>query len=75
MAEGNHPAELTQSQMIHIAQQIAAGMVYLASQHFMHWDLATQNCLVAEKQLVKIGDFGMSRYVYSKDYYRISELL
>ncbi|CAN8220167.1 unnamed protein product, partial [Coccothraustes coccothraustes] len=70
MAEGNRPAELTQSQMLHIAQQIASGMVYLASQHFVHRDLATRNCLVGENLLVKIGDFGMSRDVYSTDYYR-----
>ncbi|XP_052631087.1 BDNF/NT-3 growth factors receptor-like [Harpia harpyja] len=70
IAEGNRPAELTQSQMLHIAQQIAAGMVYLASQHFVHRDLATRNCLVGENLLVKIGDFGMSRDVYSTDYYR-----
>lgn len=72
MAEGNPPSELTQAQMLHIAQQIAAGMVYLASQHFVHRDLATRNCLVGENLLVKIGDFGMSRDVYSTDYYRVS---
>nr|XP_015219061.1 PREDICTED: BDNF/NT-3 growth factors receptor isoform X3 [Lepisosteus oculatus] len=73
MADGqnNRPIELTQSQMLHIAQQIAAGMVYLASQHFVHRDLATRNCLVGENLLVKIGDFGMSRDVYSTDYYRV----
>uniref|UniRef100_A0A3B4VR44 receptor protein-tyrosine kinase n=1 Tax=Seriola dumerili TaxID=41447 RepID=A0A3B4VR44_SERDU len=61
MADGQHSilVELTQSQMLHIAQQIAAGMVYLASQHFVHRDLATRNCLVGENLLVKIGDFGM----------------
>uniref|UniRef100_A0A674AFK0 Tyrosine-protein kinase receptor n=1 Tax=Salmo trutta TaxID=8032 RepID=A0A674AFK0_SALTR len=67
----NRPVVLTQSQMLHIAQQIAAGMVYLASQHFVHRDLATRNCLVGENLLVKIGDFGMSRDVYSTDYYRV----
>lgn len=73
MADGQvlQQAELTQSQMLHIAQQIAAGMVYLASQHFVHRDLATRNCLVGENLLVKIGDFGMSRDVYSTDYYRV----
>lgn len=75
MAEGNRLAELTQSQMLHIAQQIAAGMVYLASQHFVHRDLATRNCLVGENLLVKIGDFGMSRDVYSTDYYRVRDFL
>ncbi|XP_044294867.1 NT-3 growth factor receptor isoform X2 [Varanus komodoensis] len=63
--------ELGLSQMLHIASQIASGMAYLASQHFVHRDLATRNCLVGANLLVKIGDFGMSRDVYSTDYYRV----
>lgn len=66
--------ELGLSQMLHIASQIASGMVYLASQHFVHRDLATRNCLVGANLLVKIGDFGMSRDVYSTDYYRVRRL-
>ncbi|KAK7170862.1 hypothetical protein R3I94_000920 [Phoxinus phoxinus] len=63
--------ELGLSQMLHIGSQIAAGMVYLSSQHFVHRDLATRNCLVGNGLLVKIGDFGMSRDIYSSDYYRV----
>lgn len=66
--------ELGLSQMLHIGTQIAAGMVYLSSQHFVHRDLATRNCLVGNGLLVKIGDFGMSRDIYSSDYYRVSVL-
>lgn len=53
-----------------IAQQIADGMAYLSSQHFVHRDLACRNCLVGHNLSVKISDFGMSRDVYTCDYYK-----
>uniref|UniRef100_A0A8C1ZFD6 High affinity nerve growth factor receptor n=1 Tax=Cyprinus carpio TaxID=7962 RepID=A0A8C1ZFD6_CYPCA len=52
--------QLTLPQMLHIAARIGSGMV-----------LATRNCLVGEGLLGKIGDFGMSRDIYSTDYYRV----
>ncbi|GIY82248.1 NT-3 growth factor receptor [Caerostris darwini] len=68
---GHKYANLSIPDLIHISCQIAGGMDYLASQHFVHRDLATRNCLVADNLIVKIGDFGMSRDVYSTDYYRV----
>ncbi|KPM02738.1 BDNF/NT-3 growth factors receptor-like protein [Sarcoptes scabiei] len=62
---------LSTKDLLYIAQQISAGVEYLASQHFVHRDLATRNCLVGLNLIIKIGDFGMSRDVYATDYYRI----
>merc|ERR1719170_82252 len=62
---------LTQTEMAHIAIQIAAGMEYLSSHHYVHRDLAARNTLVGESLTVKISDFGLSRDIYSADYYRV----
>ncbi|XP_057651085.1 tyrosine-protein kinase transmembrane receptor Ror-like isoform X4 [Diorhabda carinulata] len=70
----NSPEEgkcLTHNQFLDIAIQIAQGMEYLSSNHYVHRDLAARNCLVSKDLVVKISDFGLSRDMYSCDYYRV----
>ncbi|XP_054710825.1 tyrosine-protein kinase transmembrane receptor Ror2-like [Uloborus diversus] len=56
-----------------IAKQVAAGMVYLSERKFVHRDLATRNCLVADDMVVKISDFGLSQKIYAANYYKGNE--
>lgn len=58
--------------LLNISINIASGMHYLASHHYVHRDLAARNCLVSDDFVVKISDFGLSRDIYSSDYYRVS---
>ncbi|XP_068201000.1 inactive tyrosine-protein kinase transmembrane receptor ROR1-like isoform X2 [Palaemon carinicauda] len=69
--DGMSQVVLEQPDMLVIATQIAAGMEYLANHHYVHRDLASRNCLVGENLTVKISDFGLSRDIYSSDYYRV----
>ena len=50
-------------------------MLYLTSQRVIHRDVAARNCLVNKGMEVKISDFGLSRALYTSDYYEVWFLL
>uniref|UniRef100_A0A7N6BNT2 Tyrosine-protein kinase n=1 Tax=Anabas testudineus TaxID=64144 RepID=A0A7N6BNT2_ANATE len=62
------------AQYLMFAKQICQGMDYLHSKRYIHRDLAARNVLVENDSLVKIGDFGLTKYIPEGDiYYRVRE--
>ncbi|XP_033970157.1 tyrosine-protein kinase TXK-like [Trematomus bernacchii] len=54
--------------LLSMSQDVCEGMEYLENQSFLHRDLAARNCLVNEQNVVKVCDFGMTRYVLDNQY-------
>ena len=55
-------------QLIDIAAQVANGMAYLESRHYIHRDLAARNVLVGEGNIVKIGGFSLTHLLVDGKY-------
>jgi len=51
--------------LLDVSTQICSAMTYLESSRFIHRDLASRNCLVGENTIVKVADFGLTRFVCS----------
>ncbi|XP_073747728.1 tyrosine-protein kinase TXK isoform X1 [Callorhinus ursinus] len=59
---------LTREMLLSMCQDTCEGMEYLERNCFIHRDLAARNCLVSAASIVKISDFGMTRYVLDDEY-------
>ncbi|XP_063169438.1 tyrosine-protein kinase BTK isoform X1 [Candoia aspera] len=56
------------TELLEMCKDVCEAMEYLESKQFLHRDLAARNCLVNEQGVVKVSDFGLSRYVLDDDY-------
>uniref|UniRef100_A0A0K2TD28 receptor protein-tyrosine kinase n=1 Tax=Lepeophtheirus salmonis TaxID=72036 RepID=A0A0K2TD28_LEPSM len=61
---------LSSEEMYSFSNQISKGMNFLSKRKCVHRDLAARNILLADKNVIKIADFGMARDVNGKEYYR-----
>ncbi|XP_036088976.1 focal adhesion kinase 1 isoform X11 [Rousettus aegyptiacus] len=55
------------------AYQLGTALAYLESKRFVHRDIAARNVLVSSNDCVKLGDFGLSRYMEDSTYYKASK--
>ncbi|XP_045717331.1 focal adhesion kinase 1 isoform X1 [Phyllostomus hastatus] len=59
--------------LILYAYQLSTALAYLESKRFVHRDIAARNVLVSSSDCVKLGDFGLSRYMEDSTYYKASK--
>jgi len=61
--------KFTEKEQLHIAYEIAIGLQYLHSRKIIHCDLKSSNILIDDNLKIKIGDFGLSRFLNKKNPY------
>ncbi|XP_055084191.1 focal adhesion kinase 1-like isoform X4 [Periophthalmus magnuspinnatus] len=59
--------------LILYSYQLSTALAYLESKRFVHRDIAARNVLVSTADCVKLGDFGLSRYMEDSSYYKASK--
>lgn len=67
---GEEPFELPLHTLLRFMLDVSRGMDYLSSRSIIHRDLAARNCMLDENMTVCVADFGLSKKIYSGDYYR-----
>uniref|UniRef100_A0A8C5E8G7 non-specific protein-tyrosine kinase n=1 Tax=Gouania willdenowi TaxID=441366 RepID=A0A8C5E8G7_GOUWI len=63
---------LTNTTLVLFSVQICKALVFLEGVNMVHRDIAVRNVLVASPDCVKLGDFGLSRYIEEEEYYKAS---
>ncbi|KAG9274139.1 tyrosine-protein kinase receptor TYRO3-like [Astyanax mexicanus] len=67
---GDIPMFVPHQSLLRFMVDIATGMEYLSSKGFLHRDLAARNCMLGDDLRVRVADFGLSKQIFSSDYYR-----
>ncbi|KAI5102476.1 protein-tyrosine kinase 2-beta isoform X1, partial [Silurus meridionalis] len=70
LIENQH--KLANATLILYSLQVCKALAYLEGVNMVHRDIAVRNVLVAKPDCVKLGDFGLSRYIEDEEYYKAS---
>ncbi|XP_053567945.1 tyrosine-protein kinase Mer [Bombina bombina] len=71
---GAGPQHVPLQTLLKFMIDIATGMEYLSNKNFLHRDLAARNCMLRDDMTVCVADFGLSKKIYSGDYYRQGQI-
>ncbi|EGD76610.1 TK/HMTK protein kinase [Salpingoeca rosetta] len=67
---------LSIGEQLRIAENIAAGLEFVASKRYVHLDVAARNCLIGADGTIKVADFGLAKpYDAGKPYFRLRRTL
>ncbi len=69
-----HNVYVRPHEMLTFGTQVADGMVYLSSRRMLHRDIAARNVLLSHNNVVKIGDFGLARFLpEGQDFWKLDK--
>ncbi|XP_061405891.1 tyrosine-protein kinase receptor TYRO3-like isoform X2 [Lethenteron reissneri] len=68
------PVYMPLQTLLQFMVDISRGMEYLSANNFVHRDLAARNCMLHEDLTVCVADFGLTKKIYSGDYYRQGQI-
>ncbi|CAK8691159.1 unnamed protein product [Clavelina lepadiformis] len=69
----SHKHTLDVAMLITYTYQLSQALCYLERKKFVHRDVAARNILVMQPDCIKLGDFGLSRYMEDQNYYTASK--
>lgn len=75
LSQQSHGNQLSCKELMYIVTQVASGLEYLATQHYIHKDVAAHNVIVSHNLNVKLSNLKITQGVHSANYCTIHNKL